>query len=138
MGTRQLADYLAHRMATATTPREKIERFIQGLAAQALDPAAARATRPFALSRARLAEHFPAEVAASERSLTALLRDAIVEAVAAGALPDADPERDATLLYDLAMGWLQRALAQSEPVDTADAEHLLAFALHGLRWQTDA
>ena len=132
-GIRRRVDYLAHRMETADTPQEKIDRFLQGMAAQALDPAAARATRPFALSRARLAERFPEEVAASERGLTALLRAAIAEALESGALPDADPERDAALLYDLAMGWLQRVLAQPQPPSAADAEHLLEFASHGLR-----
>jgi AcrR family transcriptional regulator len=134
-GIRQLGDYLAHRMQTATSPRQRIERFVRGVAAQALDPDAARASRPFALSRARLAEHFPAEVAASEQLLTRLLRGAIAEALDAGALIAADPERDAALLYDLCMGWLQRALANAEPASEADAEHLLAFALRGLHWR---
>jgi AcrR family transcriptional regulator len=132
-GIRRLADYLAHRMEKAGTPEARIESFFQGMTAQALDPTAARATRPFVRSRGRLAERFPAEVAASEQLLTALLHDAIAEAAAAGAFPRADPERDAHLLYDLAMGWLQRALSQAEPVREADAERLLEFALDGLR-----
>jgi len=132
-GIRRLADYLAHRMDAAEAPEAKIEAWLRGMAAQALDAEAARATRPFALSRARLSERFPEEVAESERRLTALLHEPIAAGGATGALPGADPERDAALLYDLAMGWLQRELARPDPSAPADAEHWVAFALHGLR-----
>jgi AcrR family transcriptional regulator len=132
-GIRQLSDYLRHRMETADTAFEAVRRWIAGLCEQALQPEAAAATRPFALSRGRLAELFPEEVARSELQLTALLRDAIERAVAAGELPAADPERDAKLLYDFAMGWLQCRLSEATPARRADAEHLVEFALRGLR-----
>ena len=48
------------------------------------DPQAAEATRPFVLARGRLADSYPEEVRESERRLTALVRDAIADAVAAG------------------------------------------------------
>jgi hypothetical protein len=99
---------------------------------QALDRRAAAATRPFAVPRARLAELFPAEVAGSEAQLTALLREAIEAAVAAGELPDADAARDAQTIYHLAMGWMQRVLAEPAPAKRADAEHLVEFAMRGL------
>ena len=131
-GMRQLSSYLRHRMEGASSPEQRIRRWIAGMCEQALNPRAAAATRPFALSRARLAERFPAEVAKSERRLTALLRDAIEAATATGALAPTDAARESETLYDLAMGWMQRMLAQPEPPDRSAAEHLVEFAMHGL------
>ena len=76
-GIRRLGSYLRHCMETVASPEAKIRCWVQGMLAQALDARAAAATRPFALSRARLAELFPEEVEASERQLTAMLRGAI-------------------------------------------------------------
>lgn len=131
-GVRRLASYLEHRMARAATPGERVRAWLEGMTRQALDADAAAATRPFALSRSRLAEGFGAEVAASERRLTEGLRRALEAALEAGDLPQADPPRDAERLYDLAMGWLQRALAEPGPADPADAAHLVAFAFAGV------
>jgi AcrR family transcriptional regulator len=128
-----LADYLRQRMATATSPEQGIRRWLEGLTRQALRPDAAEATRPFALERARLAELFPEEVKLSETRVTAPLREALERAARAGTLPVADPTRDAETLYDLAMGWLQRRLSEPGPVSDADVEHLVEFALGGLR-----
>ena len=132
-GVRILASYLAHRMQAAATPTERVRECLRGLLEQALSPAGARATRPFALARARLAEVHPEEVVESERQLTALVREAIRAAVAAGELPDADPEGDAETLYHLAMGWLEKRLGGARAPDRRDAERLVDFALHGLR-----
>lgn len=137
-GVRLLAGYLRHRMERAPTPEAGIREWIAGLLEQALNSEAAAATRPFAVSRARLAELFPEEVEASERQLTQLLRDAI--AAASGAPPDspadAAAERDADAIYTLAMGWVQRRLAQPALVSRGDAEHIVDFALRGLRKQS--
>lgn len=134
-GVRQLGDYLRHRMESRPQPVERIRVWIDGLCKQALDSDAAASTRPFALSRARLAELFPAEVGESETRLTTLLRETLEAAVASGDLPDADPGRDAQVLYNLTMGWMQRKLAEpgSPEEDRADADHLIDFAMHGLR-----
>ncbi len=131
-GIRQLSSYLRHRMETVSSPRQRIRRWIEGMCEQALNARAAAATRPFALGRGRLAERFPDEVADSERRLSALVQRAIADAAEAGELPRADAEHDAALLYDLAMGWMQRKLAQPEPPSRAEADALVAFALCGL------
>ncbi len=131
-GSRLLTDYLRHRMESAGEPVERVNRWLRGILEQALNPEAAAATRPFALSRARLSELFPAEVAAAEARTTALVRDALEQARRDGALPDGDAERDADALYTLAIGWLERALARSETPSRADAEHVVAFALRAL------
>jgi AcrR family transcriptional regulator len=128
-GFRLLADYLTRRVASASDTDAKIRAWIGGVLEQALQSEAAAATRPFAMSRGRLAELFPDEVAESERALVASLRDALAEASATGALPGADPERDATAIYTLAFGWVERKLCQREAATRAEAEHLIEFAL---------
>ncbi len=132
-GIRLLGSYLRHRMQTAASPEQRIRRWISGMLEQAIHARAAAATRPFAVSRARLSERFPEEVKRSEQQLTEMLRRAIQDAVAAGELPGADPDRDAQTVYELAMGWMQQQLAQPAPAERADAEHLVEFAMRGLR-----
>jgi AcrR family transcriptional regulator len=131
-GIRILASYLEHRMQAVESPTAKVREWVRGLLEQALSPAGARATRPFVLARTRLAEAYPDEVAESERQLTALVREAIRAAVAAGELPNADPEGDAETLYHQAMGWLQARLLEGRPPHRRGAERLVEFALHGL------
>jgi AcrR family transcriptional regulator len=131
-GIELLAGYLEHRMQGASDPRQRIERWLDGMTRQALDLGAADATRPFVLSRSHLAEGFADEVRASEARVTAPLRAALAAARDAGALPAVDPTRDAELLYDLAMGWLQRQLATGSAAEPAEARHLIAFALAAL------
>ena len=128
-GFRLLAGYLAHRVAQVSGAEAKVRAWMGGVLEQALQSEAAAATRPFAVSRARLSELFPDEVEASERELVAPLRDALAEAVASGALPGADPERDAAAIYTLALGWVQRVLCQRAPASRAEADHLVEFAL---------
>jgi len=132
-GVRLLAGYLRHRMEKQASAEDRVRAWLEGMAAQALAPEAAAATRPFAFSRARLSDLFPEEVEDSERQLTALLHDAIAAGVASGELPDADPARDAETLYTLGMGWVQRKLAQPTPPDAEDARELVDFALAGMR-----
>jgi AcrR family transcriptional regulator len=132
-GFRLLASYLAHRVERADGAEAKIRTWIGGVLEQALQGEAAAATRPFAVSRARLSELFPDEVEASERELCAPLRDALAQAVASGELPGADRVRDADAIYTLAIGWVQRKLSQREPATRAEADHLIEFALAALR-----
>jgi AcrR family transcriptional regulator len=132
-GIALLEDHLRARMAEARAPRERVRAWLRGLLAQALDPRGAEATRPFALARAQLARHYPEEVAASERRLTALVREAIAEAKRAGELPAADPDTDAEALYHLAMGWLETRLAEPRRAGRVQARRLESFAMAGLR-----
>jgi len=132
-GVRRLHGYLEHRMAAVASPADKVRCWIEGMLEQALQDESASATRPFALSRARLAELFPDEVEASERQLSEMLERAIAAAREAGELAAADPPRDAETIYNLAMGWIQRKLAAPRPASRDDARHLLAFAMRGLR-----
>jgi AcrR family transcriptional regulator len=131
-GIRILASYLEHRIRKARSPDRRIRQWIGGLLEQALNDDAAHATRPFALSRARLSELFPEEVRRSEARLTDMLCELIREAETAGELGGVDPQRDAELVYNLAMGWVERKLADPEAARRVDAEHLIDFAMHGL------
>jgi AcrR family transcriptional regulator len=134
-GVDLLAAYLAHRMERVATPADQVREWVRGILAQALDPKGAEATRPFVLSRGRLAESFPAEVAASERRLTGLLHGPLAAGAASGELGSRDPVQDAEALYWLAMGFVQARLAGdvASVVSTADgAEGLESFAMAGI------
>jgi AcrR family transcriptional regulator len=132
-GIRLLRGYLEHRMAKARTPVRRIQQWVSGVAEQALNPESAASTRPFALSRVRLAEQFPEEVTRSEAQLSEMLLAAIVEAREAGEIGPGDARRDAEVVYNLSMGWIERKLAAPQPPRRADADHLIEFAMHGLR-----
>jgi AcrR family transcriptional regulator len=131
-GQRTLVGYLEHRMRGAPRPIEKIRRWIEGVLAQAVHPRAARATRPFVIHRARLAERFPEAVRRTNRLLLEPLVRALSDAAAEGVLPGADPERDADVLYHLAMGWMQLKLVEAGEPTAADARHVVDFAMRGL------
>ena len=59
---------------TASIPAEQVQRWIGGVMAQARDRDAAEATRPFACNGARLADLFPADLAASRAELLDVAR----------------------------------------------------------------
>lgn len=131
-GIRGLADYLAARMESAAGPVAAIREWVRGMAAQAQDPAGAKASRPFALARGRLAEAFPGEVARSRAQLTAPLRAALDAARAAGAYPAVVPEQDAEALYHLMMGWIETRLVEGRIPEAAEVERLESFVMSGL------
>ena len=136
-GVRTLAEYLAHRMETVSSPEEQVREWIRGMCAQSLDEGAARATRPFVSARGRLAEAYPHEVARSEAQVTALVQNAIEAGRLDGSFPAAEPEPDAESLYHLTMGWLQSRLLAPETATDADGARLEAFALSALRRRSD-
>jgi AcrR family transcriptional regulator len=125
-GLQQLVDYLAHVMAKATTPVDRVRRWVQGILAQAADAQAASSTRPFVVNSLRLRDRFPAEVLRSDDKLKAPLRAALAE------MPDVDVERDADAVYQLTMGRMHAYLLQGERPSRRDVEHLVEFAVRGL------
>ena len=127
-----LRSYIEHRVAAGSTCHERIQNWIEAILEQALSAQGAQATRPFVISRARLSDRFPREVEEAEERLTAILSEEIRQGVLAGELPDSEPERDARLLYNLAMGWVERQLIAPSSDPRADADHLVAFAQNGL------
>jgi AcrR family transcriptional regulator len=137
-GIRRLADYLAARMEAAGEPAAAIREWVRGMAAQAQDPAGAKASRPFALARGRLAETFPAEVGETRTQLTAPLRAALEAAREAGSLPAVFPDQDAEALYHLMMGWVEARLVEGRIPEAAEVERLEAFVMSGLARGADA
>ncbi len=131
-GIRGLADYLAGRMEAAAAAAAAVREWVRGMAAQAQDPAGAKASRPFALARGRLAETFPSEVARSREQLTAPLREALGAARESGGLAHVAPDQDAELLYHLMMGWIEARLVEGRIPDPAEVERLEAFVMSGL------
>jgi AcrR family transcriptional regulator len=132
-GSHRLKEYLEHRMEKAESAELKIRSWIEGMLAQVVNEEAAHATRPFALSRARLSELFPEEVMNSEKQLTALLREVIQEAIQSGDLPNADADRDSEIIHNMVLGWIERKLCGATPPNQADVDHLTEFVIFGLK-----
>lgn len=131
-GRRQMAEYLAHRMAKAAPGLDQISAWIEGVIAQAVDPEAAARTRPFVANSARLDDMFPEEQVASKQVLLRLLTDAIATGVAEGRLRSTDIERDALVTFDLAFAFVQRyVLAGVQPSDD-DIQALVSYCLRAL------
>ena len=93
-GVELLSGYLEHRMQGESDPRKRIERWLEGMTRQALDPGAAEATRPFVLARSHLAESFADEVRVSEALVSATHRDALAEGRVDRALPSIETDRE--------------------------------------------
>jgi hypothetical protein len=100
--------------------------------AQAVNPAAADATRPFVVDSLRLANLYPEHATRSEDMLRAPLNAAIAEAAEAQELVSADPRRDAEAIYHLTFSTMHGYLIRGEPPSRADVEHLVQFVLAGL------
>jgi AcrR family transcriptional regulator len=128
-GLHQLVDYLGHVMAKATTPIDRVRRWVEGILAQAVDAQAASSTRPFVVNSLRLRDQFPDEVLRSDERLKAPLRAAVAE------VTGADVERDTEAIYQLAMGRLHGYLLQRERPSRRDVEHLVEFAVRGLTYE---
>lgn len=124
-GRQRLVATLTARMGRVDDGAPRVAAWIEGVMAQAANPAAAANTRPFAVNGARIADRFPAEWSASREALLAPLRGAVG---AAGG----DPARDPELLYHLAFGTMEAALVRREPPTRADVHHLVAFSLRGV------
>ena len=123
-GQRQLVAHLRRRVATASDPAEQVQRWIVGVMAQARDRDAAEATRPFACNSARLADLFPADLAASRAELAASLAPAV------RALGGSD--EDAELIRDLALARMNDAIAHRRIPSRAEVQRLVDFCLAGI------
>jgi AcrR family transcriptional regulator len=123
-GQRQLVAHLRRRVATASDPAEQVERWISGVMAQARDRDAAEATRPFACNSARLADLFPADLAASRAELLGSLAPAV------RALGGSD--EDAELIRDLALARMNDAIAHRRFPPRAEVQRLVDFCRAGI------
>jgi len=127
-GQRQLVDYLQARVASSADPETQVRLWIEGVLAQARNPEAAAATRPFAINGARLADRFPADLIATR----AQLLDTLVPSVRALGGTD----EDASLVCELALARMNDAIAHRRRPQPHEVERLVAFCIAGVRFGT--
>jgi AcrR family transcriptional regulator len=117
-GRRRLLATIERRMARASDDPGRVRAWIDAVLAQARDPEAAAATRPFAANGDRLAVRFPDETRGSRDRLVDPLRPLVGDAAAIA-------------IYHLAMGTVHDALLARRTPSRAEAEAIVEFALRG-------
>jgi AcrR family transcriptional regulator len=127
-GQRQLVDYLRSRVEETSDPQAQVRRWVEGVLAQARNPAAAEATRPFAINGARLADRHPDDLAASRAELLGTLAPSV------RALGGND--QDAQFVCELALARMNDAIAHRRRPQPQEVERLVAFCLAGVRHGT--
>jgi AcrR family transcriptional regulator len=129
VGRRRLLATLERRMQRSSGPADQVRAWIEGVLAQASDPAVAARTRPWVASEQRLAELFPDEQQSSIDLLVGLLDGPIGKLRGdKGAAHDA-----ATLTYRLTFATLQAHLGAGTKPSARDTESLVQFCLRGTR-----
>ncbi len=118
-GRRRLGETIDRRMSRAEDDAGRLRAWIEAVFAQAQDPDAAAATRPFALNGERLAARFPDAAKRSQSRLIAPL------------LPIVGAE-DAQAIYHLVMGSMHEALVTATMPSRAKVAHIANFALKGV------
>ena len=126
-GRRRILGYLEHRMQRASTPKDRVRAWIEGVLAQAANERAASRTRPFVANQERLAEAFPEEQQAS----VDLLIDQLAAEIAVLA-PNGDARRDAVAIYRLAFATLQHHLVHGTRPNARETDHVVGFCLRGV------
>ena len=117
-GRQRLLATIERRMARADGATDQVRAWIEAVLAQARDPEAAAATRPFALNGDRLAVQFPMETQGSRDRLIEPLRDLVGEPAALA-------------IYHLAMGSVHDALVERRTPARAEVDAVVDFALKG-------
>ncbi len=131
-GCRILAEYLEHRMSTASHPLDKVGAWIDGFVRQAVNPSAARRTLPWTLGAGRLAAAYPEEFDQNQARVTAPLQREIAEAVNDGSGRSPDPGRDARLIYGYTMDAVRYSLINDTVPSARSVRHLIDFAHRAL------
>jgi AcrR family transcriptional regulator len=127
-GQRQLVDLLRARVASTSEPETQLRRWIEGVMAQARNPGAAEATRPFAINGARLADRYPADLAATRAELLDTLAPCV------RALGGTD--EDASFVCELALARMNDAITNRRHPQPEEVDRLAAFCLAGVRHGT--
>jgi AcrR family transcriptional regulator len=117
-GRQRLLATIERRMARADSPTQQVRAWIEVVLAQARDPEAAAATRPFALNGDRLAVQFPGETQGSRDRLIEPLRGIVGESAAVA-------------IYHVAMGTVHDALVERRTPERAEVDAVVEFALKG-------
>jgi AcrR family transcriptional regulator len=117
-GRQRLLSTIERRMDRAEGVAAKVEAWIEVVLAQARDPEAAAATRPFAVNGDRLAVKFPDETRRSRDRLVDPLRALVGDAAGEG-------------VYHVTMGTVHDALVTREVPSRAEVDRIVEFALRG-------
>jgi AcrR family transcriptional regulator len=126
-GRRRIVDYLAHRMAKATTPERKLRAYVEGVMAQAADEDAAARTRPFVVQQDRLGDRFAEHQRTSVARLVELLHEPL-RALGSGRAV----ERDASAVYQLAFASMEQHVRDRTTPARAEIDHLVRFCLRAV------
>jgi AcrR family transcriptional regulator len=117
-GRQRLVATIERRMARASEPADRVRAWIEVVLAQARDPEAAAATRPFSINGDRLAVEFPDETLRSRDRLVEPLREIVGDAASLAT-------------YHLTMGTVHDALVHRHTPTRAEVDRVVAFALRG-------
>ena len=119
-GRQRLVSTIERRMAAAKSKGAagQVRAWIEVVLAQARDPEAAAATRPFAINGDRLAVEFPSETLRSRDRLIEPLRALVGDA-------------EALAIYHLTMGTVHDALVRRHTPTRAEVDRVVAFSLRG-------
>ena len=150
-GRRRLLGYLEHRIARFEAPEDRLRAWVEGVLAQAAEPAAAARTRPFVANQDRLAERFPEEQQVSVDLLVGQV-GALLDAVrgetetedgdggddgdgggGGGGGATRESQRDATAAYRLVFAALHAHLAHRTTPTAPEMDHLVGFITGGIR-----
>jgi AcrR family transcriptional regulator len=135
-GQQLLTDYLAARLARASTPEAKVRAWITGVMRQAEVERAAERARPFIASLGQRDAVNPEAFAKSQRVYTRLLTEAIAAGCREGSWESHDPEIDATIIHDYVVASLSRHLLLGIPPAREVTQALVDFALRALTTST--
>jgi AcrR family transcriptional regulator len=117
-GRQRLVATIERRMAAADTPADQMRAWIGAVFAQARDPDAAAATRPFAVNGDRLAVQFPDETLRSRDRMIDPLRAVVGDAAAVA-------------IYHVTMGAVHDALLARHTPTRTEVAHVVDFSLKG-------
>ncbi len=127
-GRRRLMDTLERRMRRADTPADRLRAWIEGVLAQATNPAASARTRPWVLSERHLSASFPEEQQSSVDLLVALLHEPI-RGLRRGS--DEQVAALATMVYRLTFATLGAHLVAGTKPTKDGVSQLVSFCLRG-------
>lgn len=124
-GSRRFCQALAARMATVETPLEKVDALVRGVVGLVADDTAAQSLRARMWNAARTADDSMRRLAA-RTALAQLLIDPLTM------LGCADPERDARVLCDAALGRMEHFIWLREAPAQRDLDHIAEFCLRAI------
>jgi hypothetical protein len=110
-------------MASARSPAQRVQAWIEGVLAQASNREAAQRTRPFLANLDRLAARYPREQLAAEQAMVGPLEAALRE------LGSTDVHRDARAIYLLAVAAMHENIQRERRPAKGETAHLVAFCL---------